>query len=90
MQVKTDDQVEVDEAFSIVLQPAGANTALTGTTASATITNDDTGFSIVATDADKARHRARHRLGSRMRRSFRTGTALTTRPRCGCGSCCCG
>ncbi|MCK6396493.1 MAG: hypothetical protein L6Q67_22765 [Zoogloea sp.] len=36
-----------------MLQPAGANTALTGTTASATITNDDTGFSIVATDADK-------------------------------------
>ena len=54
VQVKTDDQVEVDEAFNIVLQPAGANTALTGTTASATITNDDTGFSIVATDADKA------------------------------------
>jgi hypothetical protein len=54
VQVKTDDQVEVDESFSIVLQPAGANTALTGTTASATITNDDTGFSIAATDADKA------------------------------------
>ncbi len=54
VQVKTDDQVEVDESFNIVLQPAGANTALTGTTASSTITNDDTGFSIVATSADKA------------------------------------
>lgn len=54
VQVKTDDQVEVDESFNIVLQPAGANTALTGATASASITNDDTGFSIVAADADKA------------------------------------
>ncbi|WP_346288025.1 Calx-beta domain-containing protein [Zoogloea sp.] len=54
VQVKTDDQVELDESFNIVLQPAGANTALTGTTAGSTITNDDTGFSIVATDTDKA------------------------------------
>jgi len=52
--VATDDQVEQDESFSIVLQGAGANTELTGTTASATILNDDTGFSIIALSADHA------------------------------------
>jgi hypothetical protein len=52
--VATDNQVEQDESFSIVLQGAGANTELTGTTASATILNDDTGFSIIALSADHA------------------------------------
>ena len=52
--VATDDQVEQDESFSIVLQGAGANTELTGTTASATILNEDTGFSIIALSADHA------------------------------------
>ncbi|TCS36271.1 Calx-beta domain-containing protein [Paucimonas lemoignei] len=51
--IATDDQVELDESFSIVLQGADGNTELTGTTATVTITNDDTGFSIAATDADK-------------------------------------
>lgn len=53
VQVSTDDRVELDEGFSIVLQGAGNNTELTGVTATTVITNDDTGFSIVAVDADK-------------------------------------
>lgn len=52
--VATDDQVEQDESFSIVLQGAGANTELTGTTASSTIVNEDTGFSIIALASDHA------------------------------------
>ncbi|UTG92986.1 Calx-beta domain-containing protein [Geobacter sulfurreducens] len=50
--VATDNQVEQDETFSIQLQGAGANTEVSGNSASAVISNDDTGFSIIALAAD--------------------------------------
>jgi hypothetical protein len=52
--IATDEQVELDESFSVVLQGAGANIELTGAVATGVIANDDTGFSIVAVDANKA------------------------------------
>ncbi|CAH2030771.1 Calx-beta domain-containing protein [Trichlorobacter ammonificans] len=52
--VATDNQVEQDESFTILLQGAGDNTELTGSSAGAVITNDDTGFSITALSADHA------------------------------------
>ncbi|MCF8209306.1 MAG: hypothetical protein K9K38_07885 [Rhodoferax sp.] len=52
--IATDGKVERDETFRVVLQNGGSNVDVAPGVATATVTNDDTGFSVEAVDTSKS------------------------------------